>query len=139
PERGIIRKHDARVGGVVGRSRRAHAARTRGPGTRSTDDAPFKPVITPRITRLLRVAELQAMHAYLVRCAAGADARRCAIIVPSRVAAEAVRQTLENRCLTPESPALLLPDIVTRGEFYDRLHSSLPNPPAKLTDFERDV
>jgi len=96
-------------------------------------------VITPRITRLLRVADLQAMHAYLVRCAAGADARRCAIIVPSRVAAEAVRQTLENRCLTPESPALLLPDIVTRGEFYDRLHASLPNAPAKLTDFEREV
>src|SRR4029078_1311448 len=79
------------------------------------------------------------MHAYLVGCAACAGARRCAIIVPSRVAAEAVRQTLENRCLTPESPALLLPDIVTRGEFYDRLHSRLPTPPAKLTDFEREV
>jgi RecB family exonuclease len=95
-------------------------------------------VITPRITRLLRVADLQAMHAYLARCA-DADARRCAVIVPSRVAAEAVRQTLENRCLTPESPALLLPDIVTRGEFYDRLHARLPNAPAKLTDFEREV
>jgi RecB family exonuclease len=96
-------------------------------------------VITPRITRLLRVADLQAMHAYIARCVAEADARACAVIVPTRGAAEALRQTLENRCLTPESPALLLPDIVTRGEFYDRLHARLSNAPARLTDFEREV
>ena len=96
-------------------------------------------MITPRITRLLRVADLQAMHAYIGRCAADADARGCAVIVPTRGAAEALRQTLENRCLTPESPALLLPDIVTRGEFYERLHARLPNAPARLTDFEREV
>jgi RecB family exonuclease len=96
-------------------------------------------VITPRITRLLRVADLQAVHAYIARCAAEADARACAVIVPTRGAAEALRQTLENRCLTPESPALLLPDIVTRGEFYDRLHARLPNGPPTLTDFEREV
>ena len=96
-------------------------------------------MITPRITRLLRVADLQAMHAYIALCAADADARGCAVIVPTRGAAEALRQTLENRCLTPESPALLLPDIVTRGEFYDRLHARLPNAPARLTDFEREV
>ncbi len=96
-------------------------------------------MITPRITRLLRVADLQSMHAYLARCAAPADARYCAVLVPTRGAAEALRQTLENRCLTPESPALILPDLVTRAEFYDRLHSRLSNPPPRLTDFEREV
>ena len=96
-------------------------------------------MITPRITRLLRVPDLQGMHAYIVRCLAAADARACAIIVPTRGAAEALRQTLETRCLTPDSPALLLPDIVTRAEFYERLHARLPQAPARLTDFEREV
>ncbi len=96
-------------------------------------------MITPRITRLVRVADLQAMHAYIAQCAATADARECAVIVPTRGAAEALRQTLESRCLTPESPALLLPDLVTRAELYGRLHARRPGAPARLTDFEREV
>ena len=96
-------------------------------------------MITPRITRLLRVPDLQSMHAYIARCAAPADARDCAVLVPTRGAAEALRQTLENRCLTPESPALILPDLVTRAEFYDWLHSRLSTAPPRLTDFEREV
>ena len=96
-------------------------------------------MITPRITRLLRVADLQSMHAYIARCAAPADGRDCAVLVPTRGAAEALRQTLENRCLTPESAALILPDLVTRAEFYDRLHSRLSSAPPRLTDFEREV
>ena len=52
--------------------------RARGPGTRSTDRTTSKPVITPRITRLLRVADLQAMHAYLAQCAACAGGARAA-------------------------------------------------------------
>ena len=96
-------------------------------------------MITPRITRLLRVPDLQGMHAYIVRCLAAADARACAIIVPTRGAAEALRQTLEARCLTPGSPALLLPDILTRAEFYEHLHARLPLAPPRLTDFEREV
>ena len=95
-------------------------------------------MITPRITRLLRVPDLQGMHAYIVRCLT-ADARACAILVPTRGAAEALRQTLETRCLAPGSPALLLPDIVTRAEFYERLHAGLPQSPPRLTDFEREV
>jgi RecB family exonuclease len=96
-------------------------------------------VITPRITRLLRVPDLHGMHAYIVRCLAMADVRACAILVPTRGAAEALRQTLETRCLTPGSPALLLPDIVTRAELYERLHARLPQAPPRLTDFEREV
>jgi CRISPR/Cas system-associated exonuclease Cas4 (RecB family) len=96
-------------------------------------------VITPRITRLLRVADLQAMHAYIAQCAASPEVRHCAVLVPTRGAAEALRQTLEDRCLTAESPALILPDIVTRTEFYERLHARLSNAPARLTEFEREV
>lgn len=95
-------------------------------------------MITPRITRLVRVPDLQGLHAYIVRCLV-ADARTCAVLVPTRGAAEALRQTLETRCLTPGSPALLLPDIVTRAEFYERLHARLPQAPPRLTDFEREV
>jgi RecB family exonuclease len=96
-------------------------------------------VITPRITRLLRVADLQSMHAYLAACTAAAGPQGCAIIVPTRSAAEALRQTIEHRCLTAGSRAILLPDIVTRGEFYERLHRQLVSQPPRLDDFEREV
>ena len=96
-------------------------------------------MITPRITRLLRVADLQAMHAYIAQCAASPEVRRCVVLVPTRGAAEALRQTLEDRCLTDRSPALILPDIVTRGEFYERLHARLSDAPPRLTEFEREV
>lgn len=113
-------------------------------------------MITPRITRLLRVPDLQAMHAAIARCACGATdgrhsrqtatttgsplaPRACAVLVPSRGAAEALRRTLENLRLTEKSPALILPDLVTRGELYDRLHQRVRGAPSRLTDFEREV
>ena len=80
-------------------------------------------MITPRLTRLVRVADLQAMHAFIAQCTGTADARACAVIVPTRGAAEALRRTLENRALTDKNPALILPDILMRAELYDRLHA----------------
>jgi RecB family exonuclease/inactivated superfamily I helicase len=79
------------------------------------------------------------MHAYLAACAATAEPRRCAIIVPTRGAAEALRQTLEHRCLTTASRAIVLPDLVTRGQFYEQLHARLIDAPPRLNDFEREV
>ncbi|MDQ3213486.1 MAG: PD-(D/E)XK nuclease family protein [Acidobacteriota bacterium] len=115
-------------------------------------------MITPRNTRLLRVPDLQALHATVARCATGergeslegrvADAgaignplhsRACAVVVPTRGAAEALRRTLENLWLTDRSPALVLPDLVTRGELYERLHRRARGAPPRLTDFEREV
>ena len=93
-------------------------------------------MITPRITRLVRVPDLQAMH----RAIAGAcgrdamSARACAVLVPTRGAAAELRRTLENLRLTAESPAAVLPDLVTRAEFYDRL-----SPRSWLTEAEREV
>jgi hypothetical protein len=95
-------------------------------------------VITPRITRLVRVPDLQGMQAYLARWLEPSDARSVAIIVPSRSAAEALRETIETRSLA-DSPAVLLPDLVTRDELYEGLHARLPDAPRRLTDFEREI
>ena len=87
---------------------------------------PPKPVITPRITRLVRVPDLRAMHqAIAERACRGPGARACAVLVPSRGAAEALRRTLETLQLTAASPALLLPDLITRSELYEKLHERL--------------
>jgi RecB family exonuclease len=97
-------------------------------------------VITPRITRLVRVPDLRAMHqAIAQRACRIPDARACAVLVPSRGAAEALRRTLENIQLNAASPALLLPDLITRVELYEKLHERLPGAPPMLTDFEREV
>jgi RecB family exonuclease len=101
-------------------------------------------VITPRTTRLIRAADLQAFQRAIVDCiAVTADAARaCAVIVPSQSAAEELRRTIEN-LLPPEGGsrvlARALPDIVTRDEFYAGLRERLPGAPAALTAFEREV
>jgi RecB family exonuclease len=79
------------------------------------------------------------MHAAIARCACTEDARACAVLVPSRGAAETLRRTLEDLLLGSESPVLLLPDLLTRAELYERLHERLPGAPPRLTDFEREV
>ncbi len=102
-------------------------------------------MITPRITRLLRVPDLQSMHAVLSRVVARGDAgaavrtRTTAVIVPSRSAAEALRRTLENLSLDDSSRAVVLPDLVTRAGLYERLQQGLPAAPRRLSEFEREV
>jgi RecB family exonuclease len=95
-------------------------------------------VITPRNTRLVRVPDLQSMHAFVARSTATPEARSCAVVVPTRGAAEALRRTLEDLCLA-HATALLLPDFVTREDFYDRLYANLPDAPRRLTPFDREV
>ena len=104
-------------------------------------------MVTPRTTRLLRAADLQAFQRAIVSAVptGAAEARACAVIVPSRSAAEELRRTIENfTLLSPErAPASrgvrALPDIVTRDEFYLRLRERLPAAPAPLTAFDREV
>ena len=78
-------------------------------------------------------------HAIAQRACRIPDARACAVLVPSRGAAEALRRTLENILLNAASPALLLPDVITRSQFYEKLHQRLPGAPPVLTAFEREV
>ena len=124
-------------------------------------------MITPRTTRLIRAADLQAFQRAIVDCVPVAvdAARACAVIVPSRSAAEELRRTIENFCLLPPNrlrqgyaesaealrakaeggshavgeSARVMPDIVTRDELYARLRERLPGAPAPLTAFEREV
>jgi hypothetical protein len=79
------------------------------------------------------------MHQAIAQACRIPDARACAVLVPSRGAAEALRRTLENILLSAASPALLLPDLITRAELYQKLHERLPGAPPILTDFEREV
>jgi RecB family exonuclease len=81
------------------------------------------------------------MRAAIARLAPAADmsARRTAVLVPTRGAAEELRRSLETHALGAGAEALVLPDLVTRGEFYRRLHGALPDPPALLSDPEREV
>ena len=93
-------------------------------------------MITPRITRLVRVPDLQAMHRAIAG-ACGTDpvsARACAVLVPTRGAGVELRRTLEHHLLSAESPAAVLPDLLTRAEFYDRL-----SPLSRLSEAEREV
>ena len=98
-------------------------------------------MITPRVTRLLRAADLRALQrtisAVIPR---GFAARSCAVVVPTRSAAEELRRTLENLTFEPgTNGAFVLPDLVTRGELYVRLHARLADAPPLLSEFEREV
>jgi RecB family exonuclease len=97
-------------------------------------------VITPRATRLVRVPDFKAMREAIAHlaCTPGLSARRTAVLVPTRGAAEELRVSLENR-LAPDAPALLLPDLLTRSELYQRFHAAMPGAPRLLTDAEREV
>ena len=102
---------------------------------------PRKPVITPRITRLLRVPDLQAMHATPPRARPADPPTHATAPCSCRRAARPKRcADAREPCLTSAtSPALLLPDLVTRDELYARLHERLSGAPPRLTDFEREV
>ena len=88
-------------------------------------------MVTARTTRLLRVADLQGFQRAIASCIpeSPADARGCAVIVPTRSAAEELQRTLGRA----------LPDIVTRDEWYAALHARLPGAPPPLSPFHREV
>jgi RecB family exonuclease len=107
-------------------------------------------VITPRRTRLVRVADLHAFrHAIGTLCAAMPETsivRETAtasasggpkpdavalVVVPTRGAA---RQLVRAR--GRHGP---VPDAVTRDQLYDRMHARLAVPPPRLSAFEREV
>jgi PD-(D/E)XK nuclease superfamily len=99
-------------------------------------------VITPRAITLRRVPDLQTLHDAIARLTCGRDplaARESAVLVPTRGAAEALRRTLENRALAAPGAVIVLPDLLTRADFYGRLHQHLPGAPPLLSEFEREV
>ncbi|HVC18659.1 MAG TPA: PD-(D/E)XK nuclease family protein [Vicinamibacterales bacterium] len=108
-------------------------------------------MITPRRTRLIRVPDLRAFQRVIAALVAGPaleEVRGCAVLVPSRGAARQLRRTIENVVLglspgadeAPDRPrALLLPDLLTRDDWYEHLRQRLPDPPRRLDGFEREV
>jgi RecB family exonuclease len=90
--------------------------------------------------RLTRVPTLSAFRRALIDLLPLGDlehARATAVIVPSRSAGVLLGRSIEDR-LTPGA-AVVLPDIVTRRDWYERLALRLAVPPAMLGAFEREV
>jgi hypothetical protein len=98
-------------------------------------------VITPRVTRLLRAADLRALQRTIVATIPrGWEARASAVIVPTRSAAEELRRRIEDLTLADGGDsACLMPDLITRDQLYHVLHGRLAGAPPLLTAFEREV
>ena len=98
-------------------------------------------MITPRVTRLVRVPDLRAFRSAIATLACGGEpvaARDRLVVVPTRAAAAHLTRAIEHRML-PTRAAVLLPDLVTRDQLYERLAARLP-PRSRLLDaFEREA
>ncbi len=100
-------------------------------------------MITPRRTRLVRVADLHAFRRAVAILASGAPddvslARSRLVVVPTRGAALQLRRTIE-RAAPASGVEGVRPDFATRDELYDRFCARLPEPPRRLTAFAREV
>jgi len=96
---------------------------------------------TPRSTRLVRVATIQAFRDAVVTLAGEGsplDARDRLIVVPTRSAAAQLTRSIEARVL-PLRGAVVLPDIATSRELTLRLGERLSGERRMLTAHEREV
>jgi RecB family exonuclease len=103
-------------------------------------------VNTARTIRLVRADGLPALHGALSSLACGgtlADVRSRVVLVPSRAAAYLLRQTLEDLRFRDvkgsEDAALALPDLLTRDDWYQRMHERAGFAQRRLTPLEREV
>ena len=99
-------------------------------------------MITPRTTRLIRVADLSAFRIALASLATARVLRSPpaidSILVPTRAAAEQLRRSIEDRQLAGR-PTLVLPDFVPVGELVTALAQRLVDLPPMLSDAEREA
>jgi RecB family exonuclease len=98
-------------------------------------------IVTPRSTRLVRAAGLQAFRDAVVSLAVAGDpaeARDRLVIVPTRAAGSQLLRTIEDTLL-PGRGALLLPDLITPGELVAALTARLDPGAPLLADAEREV
>jgi RecB family exonuclease len=103
-------------------------------------------VITSRATRLVRAGTLpafqRALHALASRGTL-ADIRNRAVIVPSRAAAAQLRHTLEamhlDRARAADDATLILPDLLTREDWYERMHERGGFLEPRLTALQREA
>ncbi len=119
---------DQRLAGVVGRRRGDDAADARPTRDRGRHRTARTRVITARRTRLHRAPTLPAFRAALaalVPVDAIDRARDTFVLVPTRSAGQLLRRTIEDRALRPGA-AIVLPDVLTRRDWYERLHQRTP-------------
>ena len=109
-------------------------------------------MITPRRTRLLRAVDLRAFQRAIAEVASYNDpwtAQDCVVMVPTHVATEQLKRTLEYLSFIPDNPKqhatdtgsqlIAWPHFVTRRAWYTLMHGRLKNPLRLLTDVEREV
>ena len=101
-------------------------------------------MITPRRTRLLRVAGPQSFQEAIAAVTRTHDpwrARNTAVLVPTRAAAAQLRRTLEELLLLrePSRPVLVFPEVLSRDDWHAALSERLAPPAALLSGVERYV
>jgi RecB family exonuclease len=67
------------------------------------------------------------------------DARRRAVLIPTRASGELLQQTLERAAAGSGQPGLILPDFLTRQDWLATLHRALPGDRRMLSRLEREV
>lgn len=98
-------------------------------------------MITPRATRLVRVADLQAFREAAVTLALDGpplSARDRLVVVPTRAAAAHLLRSIEDS-LEPQGGACILPDLITPDQIVGRCADRLGVRGTALTDPEREV
>ncbi len=99
-------------------------------------------MITPRQTRLLRVPDLAAFRTTIADWILGlqfSEADGSFVVVPTRAAAEQLRQVVEDRGLVEPRRAVVWPHVGPRQDLYDELAARLSTAPSLLTATEREV
>jgi RecB family exonuclease len=92
-------------------------------------------VITPRQTRLIRVADLHQFRRVIVALCSGPPAAGRVVIVPTRAAGSTLTRTLDTHGVRGKT----LPALATRDELYDILRDRSVDARRQLTPFERDA
>lgn len=99
-------------------------------------------MITPRATRLVRVADLQAFREAVATLACEGPplaARDRLVIVPTHAAAEHAVRTIEAGAAATGRTAAVLPDFATPREIVSRFGERLTGQPPLLAEAEREV
>jgi RecB family exonuclease len=97
-------------------------------------------VTAPREVRLVRAPSLHAYQQHLAHVSLSQSIgaiRDTAVLVPTRAAAGQLRRTIEQAALSSARSAVVLPDLFTRADWYERLRAGLPLP--WLTAIEREA
>jgi inactivated superfamily I helicase len=99
-------------------------------------------VITHRAVRLVRTVSLHEYQRALTAAACDGDpvlVRRTAVLVPTRAAAVQLQRTFEHLRLEARGAAMVLPDLLTRTEWYERLRLAQDPLGEWLSPFDREV